>query len=213
MTSLEGKVIAVTGAASGIGLATAHLLASRGASVSLADIQKERLEEAAADIKKSATNSRVYHKVVDVSKSSEVAAWLDETIKELGALNGAANMAGVIGRSGFEPFLIRDTPDEAFDFILSVNLKGVFNCLRAELQRMGEGASIVNASSVAGLRGYPWNVTYCASKVRDLLSAYLIQLNFQSSTLSLASRGPQLGRRVLRILGSIALHRTLSESG
>ena len=177
MTSLEGKVIAVTGAASGIGLATAHLLASRGASVSLADVQKERLEEAAAEIKKSATNCRVYHKVVDVSKSSEVAAWLDETVKELGALNGAANMAGVIGRSGFEPYLIRDTPDEVFDFILSVNLKGVFNCLRAELQRMGEGASIVNASSVAGLRGYPWNVTYCASKVRDLLLAHLVAFN------------------------------------
>ena len=177
MTSLEGKVIAVTGAASGIGLATAHLLASRGASVSLADIQQEHLEEAAANIKKSATNSRVYHKVVDVSKSAEVAAWLDETVKELGPLNGAANMAGVVGRSGFEPYSIRDTPDEAFDFILNVNLKGVFNCVRAELQRMGEGASIVNAASVAGLRGYPWNVTYCASKVRGLVSPYTIAFN------------------------------------
>lgn len=174
MTSLEGKVIAVTGAASGIGLATAHLLASRGASVSLADIQQERLEEAAADIKKSATKGRVHHKVTDVSNSGEVAAWLDETVKELGPLNGAANMAGVIGRSGYEPYLIRDTPDEDFDFILSVNLKGVFNCLRAELQRMGEGASIVNAASVAGLRGYPRNVTYCTSKVYGLVSPHLV---------------------------------------
>ena len=177
MTSLEGKVIAITGAASGIGLATAHLLASRGASVSLADIQQERLDEAAADIKKSATQGRVYHKVVDVSKSQEVAIWLDETVKELGSLNGAANMAGVIGRSGFEPYMIKDTPDEAFDFILSVNLKGVFNCVRAELQRMGEGASIVNAASVAGLRGYPWNVTYCASKVCCLVSRHIAALN------------------------------------
>ena len=177
MTSLEGKVIVITGAASGIGLATAHLLASRGASVSLADVQQGLLEEAAANIKKSSTNSRVYHKVVDVSKGDEVAAWLDETVKELGPLNGAANMAGVIGRSGFEPYMIRDTEDELWDAVLNVNLKGVFNCVRAELQRMGEGASIVNASSVAGLQGYPWNVTYCASKVGGLLSPQLVAFN------------------------------------
>ena len=177
MTSLEGKVIVVTGAASGIGLATAHLLASRGASVSLADIQQERLEEVAANIKKSNTNSRVYHKVVNVSKSDEVAAWLDETIKELGPLNGAANMAGVIGRSGFEPILIRDTEDEAWDFVLNTNLTGIFNCVRAELQRMGEGASIVNASSIAGLQGYQCNAAYCTSKVSGLLLPKLIVLN------------------------------------
>lgn len=178
MTSLEGRVIAITGAASGIGLATAHLLASRGASVSLGDVQQGLLEEAAANIKESATNSRVYHKVVDVTKSDEVAAWLDETVKELGPLNGAANMAGVIGRSGFQPYLIRDTEDEIWDFVLNVNLKGVFNCVRAELQRMGEGASIVNAASIGGLQGYPYNVTYCASKVGGLFvtSSCSIQL-------------------------------------
>ncbi len=181
MTSLEGRVIAITGAASGIGLATAHLLASRGASVSIADVQQERLEEAAANIKKSTPNSRVYHKIVDVSKSAEVAAWLDETIKELGPLNGAANLAGVIGRSGFEPNMIKDTEDGAWDFVLKVNLTGVFNCVRAELQRMGEGATIVNAASCAGLGGYPYNVTYCASKVGGLLSPHLcsIQLTVQ----------------------------------
>ena len=177
MTSLEGRVIAITGAASGIGLATAHLLASRGASVSLADIQQERLDEAAANIKKSTPNSRVYHKVVNVTKSDEVAAWLDETIKELGPLNGAANLAGVIGRSGFEPNLIRDTKDEAWDFVLNVNLKGVFNCVRGELQRMGEGASIVNAASVAGLQGYPYNVAYSTSKVGGLSSPHLVAFN------------------------------------
>ena len=68
MASLDGKVIAITGAASGIGFATAHLLASRGASVSLADIQQERLEAAAAKIRESIKDSRVYHEVVNVSK-------------------------------------------------------------------------------------------------------------------------------------------------
>ena len=99
-----------------------------------------------------------------------MAAWLDETVKELGPLNGAANMAGVLGRSGFDGGLIRDTEDEAWDVVLNTNLKGVFNCFRAELQRMGEGASIVNAASVAGLQGSASNVAYCASKVRGLLS-------------------------------------------
>lgn len=106
-----------------------------------------------------------------MSKSDEVAAWLDETMKELGPLNGAANVAGVLGRSGFERGLIRDTEDEAWDVVLNTNLKGVFNCVGAELQRMGEGASIVNAASVAGLQGCASTVAYCASKVRGLLSS------------------------------------------
>ena len=171
MTSFEGKVVAITGAASGIGLATAHLLASRGASVSLGDIQQERLAEVATEIQKSNPKTRVFHKVVNVVKADEVASWLDETVKELGGLHGAANLAGVLGTTGARK--ISEMEDEDWDFVMDVNLRGVFNCVRAELQRMSEGASIVNAASVAGLRGYPKGAAYSTSKVSDFLSFHI----------------------------------------
>lgn len=167
MASLEGKVIAITGAASGIGLATARLLASRGASISIADIRQEPLDAAVADIKESNPNVKIYARVVDVKIGQEVGDWLDEAIKHLGPLTGAANLAGIL-RTGKQ---IVDTTDEDWDSVLDVNLKGVFNCIRAELQRMDREASIVSTSSVAGLRGSASAAAYSASKVNQRLLA------------------------------------------
>ena len=160
MTSLEGRVIAVTGAASGIGFATARLLASRGASISVADVRQEALDAAVAELKKSDPNVKIHAKAVDVRKGQEVGEWLDEAIKHLGPLNGAVNLAGVLD-SGKD---IVNTTDEDWDFTMEVNLKGVFNCIRAELQRMDKDASIVSTSSVAGLRGTANSAAYSTSK-------------------------------------------------
>lgn len=160
MTSLKGRVIAITGAASGIGLATARLLASRGASVSLADVRQEALDAAVADLKKSIPNVKVHAKAVDVRKGPEVGEWLDETVKRLGPLNGAANLAGV-ACTGTQ---ITNTSDEEWDFVMDVNLKGVFNCIRAELQHMDKDASIVSTSSVAGMHGAERAAAYSTSK-------------------------------------------------
>ena len=70
--------------------------------------------------------------------------------------------------------MTEDFSDEAFDSVISVNLKGVFNCMKAELKKLkaegSPGGSIVNAASVAGMRGYPRNVVYCASKVGSCIS-------------------------------------------
>lgn len=162
MASLEGRVIAITGAASGIGKATAHLLAARGASISIADVRQEPLEEALASIQKSTPNAKIYHKAVNVAKADEVGAWLDETVKELGGLHGAANLAGVIGKAGEKA--VKDLTDEDWDSVMDVNLRGVFVCMRAELQRMNKDASIVSASSVAGLQGMKMGAPYSTSK-------------------------------------------------
>ena len=160
MTSLEGRVIAVTGAASGIGFATARLLASRGASISVADVRQDALDTAVAELKKSDPNVKIHAKAVDVRKGREVGEWLDETVKYLGPLTGAVNLAGVLS-IGTQ---IADTTDEDWDSVMDVNLKGVFNCIRAELQRMDKDASIVSASSIAAFQGVGGGAAYSTSK-------------------------------------------------
>ena len=185
MTSLESKVLAITGAASGIGLATARLLASRNATLALADINQEPLDAAVAEISKNHASVKIYARAVDVTKSDEVASWLDETVKQFGKLDGAANLAGILGTSlGTKT---QDIDDKEWNAVLSVNLGGVFNCMRAELQRIVKDGSIVNATSVAGLRGYTGGAAYSASKVSGPINLGLIvpqgRLTTKSSTL------------------------------
>ena len=165
MTSLEGKVIAVTGAASGIGRATAQFLASRGATISISDINKEQLDSAVQSIQEKHPSAQILASRVNVTARQEIEAWLDETVAKFGRLDGAANIAGVLLSWG--PTM-EEADDDTFDQTIDVNLKGVFNCMRAELQRMKseQGGSIVNAASVAGLVGTQGLTAYTASKVQ-----------------------------------------------
>jgi NAD(P)-dependent dehydrogenase (short-subunit alcohol dehydrogenase family) len=161
-TSLKDKVIAITGAASGIGLSLAHLVAEHGAALSLADLQEELLASTASDLK-SKYNVKVFTKVVDVRKTSDVDSWITETVSTLGRLDGAANLAGVIGKSiGLKT--IADQDEDEWDFVIGVNLTGVMHCMRAQLRVMSDGGSVVNASSIAGLLGRANNASYTASK-------------------------------------------------
>ena len=158
---MQGKVIAITGAASGIGLATAHYLAARGASLSLADIHQEGLKLAKESINLRTPGSTVKVTVVNVRNSLEVTKWISTTVQELGKLDGAANLAGVFKGSKEG---IAGLDDADWHFVLSVNLTGLMYCLRAELQVISKGGSIVNASSVAGLVGSSFFPAYTVSK-------------------------------------------------
>ncbi|KAH6673090.1 3-oxoacyl-reductase [Halenospora varia] len=166
MTSLlplSGKVIAITGAASGIGLATAHLLASRGAILSLADLQDAALSTAAASISEKYPNTQIHTFPLDVRSAASVDAWIAAIVEKFSRLDGAANLAGVIGKSiGIGG--IADIEENEWDFIIGVNLTGVMHCLRAEMKVISEGGSIVNAASIAGLMGRANNGAYAASK-------------------------------------------------
>ncbi len=101
--------IAITGAASGIGLATATLLAERGAVLSLADSHQQRLDSALQSL----TGNGHISTVVEVCNSSQVDGWISKTVQELGTLNGAVNLAGVVGP--MKP--LRDLTDDDWDFV------------------------------------------------------------------------------------------------
>jgi len=159
---MNGKVIAVTGGASGIGLSLVNLLLTRGAHVSVADFSQQNLDN--ADYLTS-DPERLLLTRVDVRDYTSVEAWLDETIKKFGHLDGAANVAGVSGKYyGQTP--LRDQNQDDWDAIIGTNLTGMMNCVKAELRTLQEaGGSIVNVSSTGGTNcSLPMAAAYCASK-------------------------------------------------
>lgn len=162
MASFKGKVIVITGAASGIGLATAKLLASRGATVSIADVQESALAEAKAAIVAENKDAKVLTYALDVSKSETVTAWIEKTAETFGKLDGAANIAGVF--RALADNSIENEKDDHWNFMLGVNLTGVMNCMRAQVPHLNTPGSIVNASSILGLEGAAGRAGYCASK-------------------------------------------------
>ncbi|KAK8102444.1 hypothetical protein PG984_015590 [Apiospora sp. TS-2023a] len=183
-SSLEGKVVAITGAASGIGRKTALILARHGVLLSLADVNEDALAKVAQEVREEKPTTQdggsprdnVLTMVVDVRKQEDCSKWITATVAHFGQpLAGAANLAGVFGPSIGRPGSgsVRSIGDDEYDWVMAVNAKGVLNCLRAELPAMQTGSSssqgrgggsIVNASSGAGLVGVPYNVPYVASK-------------------------------------------------
>jgi NAD(P)-dependent dehydrogenase (short-subunit alcohol dehydrogenase family) len=160
MKTFDGKVTLVTGAGGGIGLATARAFAEAGASVVIADNNAALVQEAAKGLR--AAGHEVLPIACDVRDRSQVKAMIDQAAGTYGRLDAAFNNAGINCDSA--PVL--ETEDDEFDNILDVNLRGTWNCLKAELRQMttqGSGA-IVNCSSIGGLRGSKGRAAYSASK-------------------------------------------------
>jgi NAD(P)-dependent dehydrogenase (short-subunit alcohol dehydrogenase family) len=158
--SFENKVALVTGAAAGIGFATANAFAEAGASVALADWNDAALSEAAGEL--SARHPNVLAIRCDVSDDAQVASMVRQTIARFGKLDAAFNNAGVQN-------VLAETADatrEDFDRVVGINLRGVWSCMKFELQQMRERGSgaIVNCSSIGGIVGGAGRGTYHAAK-------------------------------------------------
>lgn len=176
--SFENKVALVTGAASGMGLTTARAFAEAGAAVVLADADAAKLELARQHLVEAG------HKILavrcDVASELEVAALVEETVATFGRLDAAYNNAGIQSPA----IETADAQGQEFDRVQSINLRGVWNCMKYELIQMrkqGSGA-IVNCSSIGGLVGLPGRAIYHASK-------YGVIGLTQSAALEYAARG------------------------
>jgi NAD(P)-dependent dehydrogenase (short-subunit alcohol dehydrogenase family) len=158
--SFDNKVALVTGAGSGLGLATAKAFAESGAAVVLADSDEASVRTAADELTSSGYKALALR--CDVTDDAQVQSMVDQTVATFGRLDAAYNNAGIQN-------VLADTADatrEDFDRVTAVNLRGVWSCMKFELQQMrkqGSGA-IVNCSSIGGIVGGAGRGTYHAAK-------------------------------------------------
>jgi NAD(P)-dependent dehydrogenase (short-subunit alcohol dehydrogenase family) len=160
-TDLQGKVAIVTGGTSGIGRDAAVLFAKAGAKVVVAG-RRETEGKETVDLIRAAGGDGLFLRT-DVSKTSEVQTLVQKIVGKFGRLDVAFNNAGIEGK--WVPIV--EQSEEDWDRTIDINLKGVWLCLKYEIQQMlkqGSGGAIVNMSSVAGLMGSAGAATYCASK-------------------------------------------------
>jgi len=156
---LTGKVALVTGAAQGIGRAIGLLLARNGADIVVSDINLEKAEETAKEIR--GIGPKAMAVKVDVSNLSDVERMVEDILEKLAKIDILVNNAGITR----DKLILRMT-EEDWDAVLSVNLKGTFNCTKAVIRHMAKQRSgkIVNIASVVGEMGNAGQANYSASK-------------------------------------------------
>ena len=158
----DGKVVIVTGAATGLGYAVAQRLAAEGARLALLDIDSSGIERAAAAVAAEVPSAEILTVTGNVAAEGEVSALVNETLSRFGRIDGLYNNAGIEG--GQNPLEAYETG--ALERVLAINLEGVFFGMKHTLphfKEQGSGA-IVNAASVGGIRAVPNLVAYVAAK-------------------------------------------------
>lgn len=154
---MDGKVIVITGGASGMGAAMAKEFVARGAKVAIYDLNEEKGQALLTEID---SDNAVFYKV-DVTNKAEIEKTTAEVEQRFGPLTSWVNSAGV---SEMAPFL--DSSEELWDLTMNVNLKATFLCCQAAISRMlnNGGGEILNMSSLSGKKASSWQTVYCASK-------------------------------------------------
>jgi NAD(P)-dependent dehydrogenase (short-subunit alcohol dehydrogenase family) len=160
LLDFSGKVALVTGAASGMGLATARAFAEAGAAVVLADFKEDAVKTEAEQFV--AAGHKAIAVRCDVADDAQVEAMVGRTVAEFGRLDAASNNAGVMAK--IAP--TAESTREEWDRVIGVNLRGVWSCMKHELRQMERqgGGAIVNNASVGALTGNPGIGPYIASK-------------------------------------------------
>lgn len=158
---LEGKVVIITGAGSGIGAATATLLAAHKAQVIVSDINSESAEKVAEEIQK--TGGNAFAMQTNVTQYEEVESLIAKTVEKWGRLDVMVNNAGIGGKH--QKKTAEHTHEDWHD-VIAVNQTGVFYCMKVALKQMQKQAhgNIINVASLAGLIPSGYNLSYSASK-------------------------------------------------
>ncbi len=165
---LKNKKSIVTGAASGIGKATAQLFAKEGAKVYALDIDKEGLLETAKDY------DNITTAICDVSKKQECQKAVEDAVKELGGIDVLANIAGI-----FKVHHVLDVDEEIWNKIMNINVNGTFWLSQAAIPHLLESkGNIVNVASTAGLQGQAYTIPYCVSKGAVVLLTKALAMEF-----------------------------------
>lgn len=158
---LKGKVSVITGAAAGIGYATALRFAEEGAKVEVLDVKRGSVDSAIGNIKAKVPSALIHGHEVDVTNREQVKQVFEKIIAEHSRVDVLVNNAGITADAQFKKMT-----DDQFDKVIAVNLTGVYNCSRAVVNQMIEQKSgvILNASSVVGVYGNFGQTNYAATK-------------------------------------------------
>lgn len=156
MKKLENKVAVITGGSGAIGSTAAELFLREGAKVVIVDINEEALKQTAQAL----NSPNINYIQADVSKSADVQKYVRHAVNTFGKIDVFFNNAGIEGV--VKP--ITEYPEEEFDRLIGINVKGVWLGIKYMLPEMNDGGSIINTSSVAGLMGSPSMTAYVASK-------------------------------------------------
>ena len=186
-TNINGKVVAITGASSGIGERTANLLARGGAKVVLGARRRDRIDALAKEI--AASGGKAVGFTVDVAKRAEVEAFVKGAVETFGRIDVIVNNAGIMPIAPIEALKV-----EEWDRQIDVNLKGVLYGVAAALPQMQKQRSghIINIASVYGIKVFaPGGVVYCATKaaVRVLTEGLRMELHSQNIRCTVISPG------------------------